>query len=375
MAILTNDEIIRRFRLTHGDTYDYSLVSYKGQGKNLKVTIICKIHGPFEQAPSAHIRGCRCPRCARKLLSSAEFIDKCNIVHNNFYDYSKTTFIEHRKNVQIICPDHGEFSQRAMDHITGTRCPYCAGVGRQSAMDFYNNAIKVHGNTYTYDLSTYTRTNKLVSIFCSIHGEFKQFPYSHLRGAGCATCVGYNRTTESFIEELRCVHGEKYDYSKVEYTGAVNKISIGCSKHGYFEQSASAHLRGAGCRKCSKCGTSNQSNEWLDYMAIPNNKEHREVRTRIGKKLYIFDGFIPETNTVYEYWGHYYHGNLPKRYPPDSIHPTNGKTYRQLYKETKIKIKAIKNAGYNLVDIWEKDWLKLLETINHSSEESSSDEF
>jgi len=59
-------------------------------------------------------------------------------------------------------------------------------------------------------------------------------------------------TTEDFIKRAKKVHGEKYDYSKVECTGNRTKVIIICKKHGEFLQSPHDHLRGSGCSKCSE---------------------------------------------------------------------------------------------------------------------------
>lgn len=62
--------------------------------------------------------------------------------------------------------------------------------------------------------------------------------------------------TETFIDKARLVHGDKYDYSRVEYVDSLSKVIIGCFKHGWFEQTPSEHLRGKGCIKCGQieCG-------------------------------------------------------------------------------------------------------------------------
>lgn len=57
-------------------------------------------------------------------------------------------------------------------------------------------------------------------------------------------------TTEQWIQRAREIHGDKYDYSKVLYTKASEKVCIICPKHGEFWQIANNHLRGAGCLKC-----------------------------------------------------------------------------------------------------------------------------
>ena len=56
--------------------------------------------------------------------------------------------------------------------------------------------------------------------------------------------------TDKFIEKLKTIHGDIYDYSLVDYTNAHAKIKIICKVHGVFEQAAHSHLRGYGCPKC-----------------------------------------------------------------------------------------------------------------------------
>lgn len=51
-------------------------------------------------------------------------------------------------------------------------------------------------------------------------------------------------TTEEFIEKARKIHGNKYDYSKIEYKGCSEKICIICHEHGEFWQEAIVIYRG-----------------------------------------------------------------------------------------------------------------------------------
>ena len=43
-------------------------------------------------------------------------------------------------------------------------------------------------------------------------------------------------TTEEFIAKAKAVHGDKYDYSQVEYVNNHTKVSIICPIHGVFRQ-------------------------------------------------------------------------------------------------------------------------------------------
>lgn len=64
--------------------------------------------------------------------------------------------------------------------------------------------------------------------------------------------MGKIKTREEFIQQVRDVHGDKYDYSKVEYVNSSTKVTITCPEHGEFEQTPTNHRRGQGCPTCGK---------------------------------------------------------------------------------------------------------------------------
>ena len=68
-------------------------------------------------------------------------------------------------------------------------------------------------------------------------------------------------STEEFIQKAKAVHGDKYDYSKVEYAGSKTKVCIICKKHGEFWQIPSSHLKGHGCVKCRADGNTKYNKE------------------------------------------------------------------------------------------------------------------
>ena len=76
-----------------------------------------------------------------------------------------------------------------------------------------------------------------IDIICPIHGEFKQKANWHISGNGCKKCAGNNKkTTSEFIREATIIHNNTYDYSLVEYKTAHSKIKINCINHGVFCQ-------------------------------------------------------------------------------------------------------------------------------------------
>lgn len=62
--------------------------------------------------------------------------------------------------------------------------------------------------------------------------------------------MGLNFTTDIFIKKAKEIHGEKYDYSLVDYVNAKTKVEIICPVHGIFEQIPYNHLSGKGCKEC-----------------------------------------------------------------------------------------------------------------------------
>ncbi len=111
--------------------YDYSLVNYKGS--NIKVIIICKIHGEFKQIPIGHSIGKGCNKCAilsvhkQQMINQEEFIKKAIAIHGDRYDYSEGEYVGRSKNIIIICKKHGRFIQNAGNHLCGNGCPKCNG--------------------------------------------------------------------------------------------------------------------------------------------------------------------------------------------------------------------------------------------------------
>jgi len=346
----TTEDFIKDAEKVHGDRYDYNKVNYINC--KTKVEIICSKHGVFKQAPTPHIKNKQgCPRCAgNKKKTTEEFVKEAKNTHKNKYNYSKTKYINVHTKVKIICPKHGEFYQTPKNHLSLHGCSKCAGNKKKTTEEFIKDAIKVHGKKYDYSDVIYKRENKKVKIICPKHGEFYQIPNGHLSGKGCLKCGVINKNTKEFIKDAKKTHGDRYNYNKVNYINCKTKVIIICYKHGEFKQSPNNHINGNNCPKCNKTNISNISQKWLDMCGVPLNC--REIIIKCGRKKYIVDGYIKKTNTIYEFWGDYWHGN-PEIFNPKEININRKKTFGELYKETINKKKNLKLAGYNIIDIWE----------------------
>lgn len=194
-----------------------------------------------------------------KKITTEIFIQRAKEIHGDKYDYSKVNYTKATEKVCIICPIHGEFWQLPYVHIKGSGCPKCAKENQRYTLeDFIIKARKVHKNKYDYSKVNYIDSHNKIEIICPIHGSFYQTPGSHLSGCGCPKCSAnklsskLSDNTEQFIKKAREIHGDKYDYSKVDYINSKTKVIIICPKHGEFEISSHSHLCGNGCKKCNR---------------------------------------------------------------------------------------------------------------------------
>ena len=317
MTKLTTEQFIEKARKIHGDKYDYSKVEYIDS--RTKVCIICPTHGEFWQRPNDHLNGKGCRKCVNnKPLTQTIFIDRAKKVHGGKYDYSKVNYINANTKVCIICPIHGEFWQKPYDHLIKKGCPKCASKN-VTLDEFVRRARLIHGDKYDYSKTNFINMGTKVSIICPIHGEFLQTPTTHLQGYGCRKCgiesmrEKQKLTTEDFIKRAKVVHGEKYDYSKVNYINNSTKICIICPIHGEFYQAPYEHLSGKGCRKCGYESVSK-------IKGVPFN-EFVKRANKIHNSKYIYDAnsykncsyktkiICPQHGEFWQTPDHHLHGN------------------------------------------------------------------
>ena len=195
---LSTDEFLERAKLVHKDHYVYENVSCLGGAS--KITIKCLVHGEFVQSARLHLLGHGCPKCGlvSRSVSHVEdrehFIAKAQQVHGiGRYDYSKVVYKKARETVEVICPRHGSFEQEADCHLAGHGCPKCyderrGDTTRHTEVSFLERSRAVHGTAYTYDLTGYRNQNSYITVFCRLHGSFKQKAKLHLAGQGCPGC-------------------------------------------------------------------------------------------------------------------------------------------------------------------------------------------
>ena len=363
---MTNKEkFILNANKKHNNKYDYSLVNYINS--QIKVKIICPEHGIFEMKPNNHTQKSGCPKCKGELIRKLkvknveQFILDAKKIHGDKYDYSLVDYKKSHDKIKIICTEHGIFEQKPNNHLNGQNCPKCINNNFKSSTEefikkakdihgdkydyslvnyknnktnvkiicdgiiyeqspkshlkgidlkhitkneFIEKSKKTHGDKYDYSLVEFKTTNDYIKIICPKHGIFEQRMASHYNN-GCNKCAEEDRklTTEEFIKRANKIHENKYDYSLVNYTSAHNKIEIICPKHGIFEQTPNSHTNSKqGCPICNESKGEREIRLFLKHNKIKYKQQKRFKKCK-NSKLLPFDFYLPEYNYCIEFDG------------------------------------------------------------------------
>jgi hypothetical protein len=175
---------------------------------------------------------------------------------------------------------------------------------KKTTQEFIEEAKLIHGDKYDYSLVEYKNWCTKIKIICPIHGEFYQSPDNHKKGHGCRDCQldSFRYSQNEYIEKANKIHKGKYDYTFVEYKSFEIKIKIICPIHGEFFQTPHNHLR-CGCKICKSSKGENIIQTFLN-----NNKikfiPQKTFDDCIGKKNMLpFDFYLPKYNLCIEFQG------------------------------------------------------------------------
>ena len=268
--------------------------------------------------------------------TTSNFIEEANIIHNNRYDYSKVEYKNYHTKVCIMCPIHGEFWQRPSQHLQGQGCPKCKNETirqklQMNTQDFIKKSQLVHGDSFNYDKTNLKeRFDKKVIVTCNkCKNDIYVLVGAHLSGNKCPHCYGTHlKSNEEFTEDAKKVHGDKYDYSKVEYKGNKVKVCIICPKHGEFWQTPNDHLRQKGCPSCKNSYLEQKINNLLTKQNIAfEAQKHFEW---LGKQS--LDFYLPQYNVAIECQGEQHYKIVEK------FGGEEGFVKRQLLDENKYQL-------------------------------------
>jgi len=209
--------------------------------------------------------------------------------------------------------------------------------------EFIKKAISVHRDKYDYSKVEYINCDLKIIIICKTHGEFEQKPAEHLSGCGCKQCgftkISMSKTysTYEYIQRVKEIHQNIYNYTLTEYNGIYNNIEVLCKIHGLFETNAKNHLNGHGCPRCANVKQYSKAQiQWLNFIQLKDNItiQHAEndCEFKIPNTRFSADGYCKETNTIYEFHGSYWHGD-PKLFNSNDYNKTTNCTnfLKQIY--------------------------------------------
>ena len=297
-----------------------------------------------------------------KKLTTEEFIEKAKKKYGNKYDYSDVEYVSAKTKIRITCPIHGKFElspEKFLNNKYG--CYQCSIETRSSKRkiglnNFIKKAKEIHGDKYDYSKVVYVNNRTKVCIICPQHGEFWQTPDSHLRknSNGCDKCANSHKaktktkTTEQFIKEARQVHGDKYNYSKVNYENCFKQVCIICPKHGEFWQTPDNHLQNKGCPHCLESKLEENVRKKLNIKNIEFSFQKTFDWLKFDKKLKL-DFYLPSYKIGIECQGLQHFKSVKwfggKNGFKDSI--KRDKLKKKLCEEHGIKIFYYSNLGIN----------------------------
>jgi hypothetical protein len=194
---------------------------------------------------------------SKKVISHEAFMEKLKLKIKGKKDFEVISRYTHNTTPILTQDRYGicEMSPNAL--MQGSTPSIKAALNKTEYC--INKFKEVWKDRFDYSKFEYTGARVKSTIICRIHGEFLQDANMHLSGkCGCPTCAhlatkaGVTSNTDAFISKARNIHGDKYDYSLVDYKSAKSHVKIICRTHGEFLQVPNTHLSGSGCTRCGK---------------------------------------------------------------------------------------------------------------------------
>jgi len=293
----TLKEFVKACNEKHGYKFDYSKFNLP-KDKNDKTTVICPEHGKFYVNQYNHASGrdnCTlCNKEKKRKEKESQLIEKAKRVHQDRFDYSEVDYRDSQTKVTIICPIHGRFYQHLLTHTNITHgCPKCSLEERAKKRtlttdEFIKRSRKVHGDRYDYSKVNYEHHDKHVEIICPFHGSFFQPPTCHIEGAGCQVCnSGYYRDNRFFEDGFRGA----YQPSTVYLVKMVNPVD------------GESFLKIGFTRKCVDKRLESKNTGPYEWETIDS------IKTTLFNSLLIENSFLSEFSDFKYKPNHYFCGH------------------------------------------------------------------
>jgi hypothetical protein len=276
------------------------------------------------------------------------------------------------------------------DKYNGQNCPYCAGhrCDKHNSIGylFPKIAEQIHP-TLNGDIDPFainSTSHKKLYFICynnvnkcgCVHIYESSIRLKCYKKYGCPICAGKSC---DYHNSIYIKYPNIAEELNVPLNGEINAFNLTCNSnkdvfwnclknpdHLPYKQSVyNKCKRGDGCPQCSTIGYSKMAIRWLSYMElflkckIQHAENGGEKRIKINGKSNKVDGYCESLNTIFEFHGDIFHGNTDK-FDKNHKNWRSNKTMQSLLDETNAKIKRFRDAGYNVIEIWESDF-KLFE--------------
>ena len=279
--------------------------------------------------------------------------------------------------VNVIC-EHGHMRKVVpYSVIQGTsNCPKCNGKHKRTTSEFVE-ALNNHNKQYPTKQLFLIEGEEYVSgkhklRFKCLHNHMRVLSPDLIlsQHVGCAVCSGKAKKTMQSINNQLVALSAANNKPKIEMTGSVPYINstipveFKCELGHSWIASVGTVLYSSNCPRCCKLGYSKKAIRWLNQIAH-DERIHIQHAENGGEfiinhptiKNFRVDGYCKETNTVYQFHGDVFHGNLTKFKPFECCHPYNKTaTALELYTDTVKKQQIIEDCGFRLVVMWEGDY-------------------
>lgn len=198
---MEKEVVLKKIKEKFEDQIDTSLVESATAKNNYKITLICKEHGKFTKSIYSLFNSkYGCTKCNRKYANDWHKLDfdtvikKCKEIHDNYYSYELVKKWNNiGEKIDIICPIHGKVKVVLRNHLAGMKCRKCANdlihiQQRNSTKDILNRVKEIHGNRYDYSKIDYKGMFYPIEVICKEHGSFFIITKDHISGNGCPKC-------------------------------------------------------------------------------------------------------------------------------------------------------------------------------------------
>lgn len=165
---------------------------------------------------------------------------------------------------------------------------------------------KLYGNKFDYSKTDFSKVKNKTIVICKKHGEFQtNFDQHYNKKTTCKFCTNKVIDNKTFIEKANKIHNHKYDYTKTNYVNSHSKVIIICKEHGEFTQTPNSHLNGRGCPKCKiKSKLENK----IEKLLIDNNIDFEKQKKFNWLGNMRLDFYLPKINTAIECQGKQHFG-------------------------------------------------------------------